>query len=334
MSIVKESFLEEKVKDHAQLYQEMTEMIREMEALLRTLCHSDASVMTRDLERMVMAGGKRLRPSLAWVCWKLGKEEKLEILPLMCMLELMHTTSLIHDDVVDDAPLRRGACTIHETSGRKAAVQSGDFLLARAMEYLHIYRGTGINEALAEISTQMCLGEFQQMQSLYDVPASTQESYFQQIKRKTAYLIAVSCYTGALAGGLSMQEALALRSFGEQIGIAFQIKDDILDITGTDILGKEKGQDIRRGIFTLPLLYAFENQPSTTMERLAAKKEKNQRDVEELLEYIVSSKGLEYAEFQIRICSQRAVKALEVIREGKEKDALIQMAQTLRKRKL
>ena len=121
----------------------------------------------------------------------------------MCMLELMHTASLIHDDVVDDAPLRRGVETIHQTSGRHAAVQSGDFLLARAMEYLHLYRGTGINEALADISLQMCLGEFQQMEHLFHIKAQTQEIYFEQIRRKTAYLLATSCYTGAIAGGLN-----------------------------------------------------------------------------------------------------------------------------------
>ncbi len=334
MSNVHESYLESKVKDYGLLYGEMTDMLREMEALLKTLCHSEQTKMSADLERMILAGGKRLRPSLAWTCWKLGTGEKLEILPLMCMLELMHTASLIHDDVVDDAPLRRGVSTIHETSGRHAAVQSGDFLLARAMEYLHIYRGTGINEALAEISAQMCLGEFQQMKSLFDPCAQTQEIYYEQIKRKTAYLIAVSCYTGALAGGLLKSQALALRSFGEQIGMAFQLKDDILDITGTDALGKQRGQDLKKGIFTLPLLYAFENKPSESMEALAAKREKDQQDVDELLEYITASKGVEYAEFQIRILSQQAVRSLTGIPDGPEKDALIEMAQTLRKRKL
>ncbi|MCU6762468.1 Heptaprenyl diphosphate synthase component 2 [uncultured Roseburia sp.] len=316
------------------LYRRLKESLGEMEAQLKTLCRSDQLEMSKDLERVVMAGGKRLRPSLAWICHRIGDGKKMEILPLMCMLELMHTASLIHDDVVDDAPLRRGVETIHQTSGRHAAVQSGDFLLARAMEYLHLYRGTGINEALADISLQMCLGEFQQMEHLFHIKAQTQEIYFEQIRRKTAYLLATSCYTGAIAGGLNDAQTEALKCFGEQIGIAFQLKDDVLDFTGTDDFGKRRGQDLRRGIYTLPVLYAFENRPDESMQQLAAKQNKTEDDMEILLQYVSMSQGIEYTEFQIHACSRKALKALEKIPDSDEKEALKELAQALGKRKL
>ncbi|MEI3338944.1 MAG: polyprenyl synthetase family protein [Eubacterium sp.] len=326
------------------LYRQMREALAEMEAQLKTLCRSEQIEMAQNLERVVMAGGKRLRPTLAWICHRIGRDteenaangrgRKLEILPLMCMVELMHTASLIHDDVVDDAPLRRGVATIHETSGRLCAVQSGDFLLGRAMEYLHIYRGTGINEALADISTQMCLGEFQQMESLFDTGKQNRDTYYEQIRRKTAYLIATSCYCGGIAGGLSPEQCQALKKYGEQIGIAFQLKDDILDFTGTDVFGKPLGQDLRRGIFTLPILYSFDTNPDKKMEQLAAKQKKNQEEVDTLVNYVSESRGIEHTEFQIRVCSHEAIRALEILPECSEKDALIQMAQTLRKRKL
>ncbi len=317
------------------LYNRMQTAIREMEAQLGTLCRSDQTKMAENLERIVMAGGKRLRPSLAWICHEMGESgKKKEIIPLMCMLELMHTASLIHDDVVDHAPIRRGVVTIHETTNRILAVQSGDFLLARAMEYLHIYRGTGINEALADISTQMCLGEFQQMESLFDTKKQNQRTYYQQIRRKTAYLIAMSCYCGALAGGLDAKQCEALRDYGEQLGIAFQLKDDILDFSGTDLFGKSAGQDIRRGIFTLPVLYAFHTNPDEEMERLAAKRNKTQKDMDTLMNYVSQSKGIEHTEFQIRVCSYRAINALRILPECRQKDALIAMAQTLKKRNI
>lgn len=310
----------------------MQDSIREMEAQLKTLCRSEQIEMSENLERVVMAGGKRLRPSLAWICHQIGDGQRKEILPLMCMLELMHTASLIHDDVVDDAPTRRGVTTIHETSGRHAAVQSGDFLLGRAMEYLHLYRGAGINEALAEISMQMCLGEFQQMEYLYDTKRQNMDTYFEQIRRKTAYLLACSCYCGGIAGGLSKEQCQALRAYGEQIGIAFQLKDDILDFTGTKKFGKENGQDLKRGIFTYPLLHAFSHNPNAEMEALAAKKDKTTEDIHTLVSYVRSSKGVEQTEFQIRVCSHEAIRALDAIPECEGKQALIKMAQTLSKR--
>ena len=329
------------------LFDLMQSAIKEMEAQLKTLCRSDQIAMSEGLERMVMAGGKRLRPSLAWTCHQIGcrnshsksllsdtecKSRPLEIIPLMCMLELMHTASLIHDDVVDDAPTRRGVATIHQTSGRHGAVQSGDFLLGRAMEYLHLYRGTGINEALAEISLQMCLGEFQQMENLFCVEKQTLETYFEQIKRKTAYLLACSCYCGGIAGGLSKEECEALRRYGEQIGIAFQLKDDILDFTGTKSFGKQNGQDLKRGIFTYPVLYSFKNNPNQEMIRLAEKREKTEEELKTLLQYVHDSKGVEHTEFQIRVCSHEAIRALDVISDCPGKQALIKMAQTLVKR--
>lgn len=310
----------------------MQSAIKEMEAQLKTLCRSEQLEMASNLERVVMAGGKRLRPSLAWTCHQIGTGEKMEILPLMCMLELMHTASLIHDDVVDDATTRRGVATIHTTSGRHSAVQSGDFLLGRAMEYLHLYRGTGINEALAEISLQMCLGEFQQMDNLFDTKRQNLDTYFEQIKRKTAYLIATSCYCGGIAGGLGKAQCEALRIYGEQIGIAFQLKDDILDFTGTKAFGKQNGQDLKRGIFTYPVLYAFKNNPNPEMEALAEKRDKTTEEIDTLLAYIHESKGVEHTEFQIRVASHEAIRALDIIPDGDGKAALIAMAQTLVRR--
>lgn len=317
---------------NSNMFDLMQSAIKEMEAQLKTLCRSEQLKMSEDLERVVMAGGKRLRPSLAWTCHQIGTGERMEILPLMCMLELMHTASLVHDDVVDAAPTRRGVATIHTTSGRHAAVQSGDFLLGRAMEYLHLYRGTGINEALAEISLQMCLGEFQQMEHLFDTKCQNMETYFEQIRRKTAYLIATSCYCGGIAGGLPKEQCEALRTYGEQIGIAFQLKDDILDFTGTKAFGKENGQDLKRGIFTYPILYAFKNNPNPAMEALAEKTNKTQEEIDTLLAYVHEANGVEHTEFQIRVCSHEAIRALDVIDECEGKAALIKMAQTLVKR--
>lgn len=176
----------------------------------------------------------------------------------MCMLELMHTASLIHDDVVDSADKRRNVPTITATSGRQAAVQCGDYLLAKAMERLSLYRGSGINETLAQVSSEMCFGEFYQQRTLFSLHAQTLETYYDQIRRKTACLLPASCYTGALSGRVSQEKAGYLAKYGEYLGLAFQIKDDILDFCADPGFGKKAGQDLRNGIFTLPILLVKE----------------------------------------------------------------------------
>lgn len=323
------------------MYAKLQIELDKLQEMLLECCQSDMVSVTENLRRIIISGGKRIRPSLAWICWHMGKDagerrtgETKEILPLMCMLELMHTASLIHDDVVDNADERRGVITIHKISGRCSAVQCGDYLLARAMEYLHLYKGTGINEALADISMEMCLGEFQQMSHLFDLKACTEDTYYLQIKRKTAYLIAASCYCGALAGGMDLAEAKILREYGEQIGTAFQLKDDILDYQSSLVTGKTAGQDIRRGIFTLPFLLALKQAPDRDIEELAAKKCKTEEEIGILMEFVKDQHGINKTEECIRACGRKARAKLDKLPECPARDALFEMAVTLENRKI
>lgn len=290
---------------------------------------ASASKMRSDLERVIAAGGKRLRPILAYICFRLGGGQRLPILPLMCMLELMHTASLIHDDVVDGACLRRGSPTINATSGTMAAVGSGDFLLAEAMEYLHFYKGTGINEALVQASTQMCLGELRQLTARYEAENQTRAQYFLQIYRKTASLISASCFTGALAGGLPEIEAKMLKVYGEKLGVAFQLADDLLDFSATPEFGKTPGQDLQNGVLTLPVLYLLEEGAPSFVQELLRKKNRASSDISRLLNFIRQSKALEYTKSMIRRSTDEAVDALRSFPESAEKAALSELAVTL-----
>ncbi|MDR1573267.1 MAG: polyprenyl synthetase family protein, partial [Clostridiales Family XIII bacterium] len=234
--------------------------------LLRLCDEAEAERMRGDARRVIGAGGKRLRPALAYLCWHMGAPagERLRVVPLMCMLELMHTASLIHDDVVDGAAKRRGVASINASSGRLAAVQSGDFLLAKAMEKLQYYRGTGVNETLAAVSAEMCRAELLQQRLRCDADAQNEASYYAQLHGKTASLLSASCRTGALAGGLSDGAAGRLGRFGERFGLAFQILDDILDFEAETVYGRPSGQDIRNGVLTLPVLLCKGEWPETT----------------------------------------------------------------------
>ncbi|MBR3244339.1 MAG: polyprenyl synthetase family protein [Parasporobacterium sp.] len=268
-----------------------------LEKQLKKVCQTSNTAMEKDLERVLLAGGKRLRPALAQAAYCLGEDPKLPILPLMVMIELMHSASLIHDDVVDKGMKRRNVPTINATSGDLAAVRAADFILGRAMELLKIYKGSGINERLAKVSEQMCIGELEQLDSLnLDI---SEETYFRLIEKKTALFIEAAAATGAVAGGCSREEVAAMEIYGYNIGVAFQIKDDILDFTGSDKFGKETGQDERKGLLTLPKII-----------------------------------GLEAAQARVREYSDKAIGALDSIKNGTSKKAFIEMAKQLENREI
>jgi len=308
----------------------------ENKALLRDiqtqLGHMQRSLLSRtcpepmrsDLRRVITSGGKRLRPTLALLCHRIGGAKKYPVRPLMDMLELMHTASLIHDDVVDGAAARRGAATINATSGVGAAVRSGDLLLAEAMENLRFYKGSGINEALAAASEEMCLGELLGLGTRFaPIP---RKQYFIQIHRKTASLIAASCYSGAVAGGLPEAEAKALETYGENLGVAFQLGDDLLDFSRSRESGKEPGQDLRNGIFTLPALYLLESGIPASVKNLLMKRDRDNGEIGRLIDYVRNSGALDYTKTVIRRKTDDAVGALGDLPESREKTALIELA--------
>ena len=308
--------------------------ISRMETALGALLDAEPP-MQQDLTRVIKAGGKRLRPVLAMLCYRLAKsghtDVKADIVPLMCMLELMHTASLVHDDVVDNATVRRGHPTINKTSGSLAAVQSGDYLLAKAMEILGIYKGTGINEELTDVSEQMCLGELEQLKIRYKTDEQNEALYFLQIYRKTASLIAASCYTGALAAGLEASQARALKSYGERLGTAFQLRDDLMDYDDAGVTGKAPGQDLKNGIYTLPILRLLKGGVPYEIGSLLKTKNKKERQIQELIHYIKSTDALGETEILIKQLVNEAVDTLESFPACPEKTALTMLARVLTK---
>ncbi|MCQ2529825.1 MAG: polyprenyl synthetase family protein [Lachnospiraceae bacterium] len=269
----------------------------QLEQRLSDICFSGNDGLSKDLMRVLLAGGKRLRPALSWAAYYLPEEgeKKAPILPLMLMIELMHSVSLIHDDVVDEGVLRRGVPTINASSGNLAAVKAGDFLLGRAMDLLKIYKGMGINERLAYVSEQMCLGELEQLENINK--EITVDQYKRRIERKTAYFIEAAAACGAMAAGAEEATIKCLETYGYNMGMAFQIKDDILDITGDERLGKAVLQDKNRGLITLPQLL-----------------------------------GVEKSEQEVKNYSLEAIAALDGLKENSAKKDLVRMAKLFAER--
>lgn len=295
----------------------------EMERALLDQC-AGAGAYRAALEELTRAGGKRLRPLLAWVCWDLpAAEEKLPIVPLMCMVETMHTASLIHDDFVDGALLRRGTATVNARFGGVGAMQSGDYLLARAMERLVTYRGTGINEALSAVAQEMCLGELDQREDLFRPENVTLPRYFDRIRRKTGLLMAESCRAGAVAGGADGETAAALRAYGERLGLAFQLRDDLLDFDPAGD-GKAPLADLRSGVVSLPLLLLPERE-----KKLLKKREKSPAELTSLAAAVRQSGALERTAALLRQSCAAAEAALDALPACAQTHALRSLAQSL-----
>lgn len=318
--------LDKTIKKGVGQFRGMSADIESMEQLLTEICN-DAGELSEGLQRINSSGGKRFRPMLAWICWRMVGA-KSEIVPLMCMLELMHTASLIHDDIVDNADMRRGAVTINKQSGIQTAIRSGDYLLARAMEFLKVYRGTGINEALSRVSELMCDGELRQQDRMFRIDSLTEAVYRDYIFGKTAAFIAESCRCGAVAGGATAEEAQSILEYGTHLGMAFQMRDDYLDWVPDAGTGKTPLQDLRSGVMTLPVILSVTGE-STELNELLKNDNKTEEEIQSIFQLVSNSGALYTAEGYMKKESDMAVEALKACPGGTERNALIQLAKSI-----
>ncbi len=206
---------------------------------------------------LIAAGGKRLRPVLALAAATSdGRDATREDLLGAVAVELVHLASLYHDDVMDEATMRRNVESVNSRFGNLVAIVAGDFLLARSAE-IAAGLGTEIAALLAKTLGDLCQGQVTEVRAAFQV-GRTEDDYTQAIAGKTASLMATSCRIGAITAGLPRDQVEALTTFGRTFGMLFQVRDDILDVVGTEEeLGKPAGQDLAEGIYTLPVLLAL-----------------------------------------------------------------------------
>lgn len=208
------------------------------------------------------AGGKRLRPLLVFICGADRGRDGIEPRALVragAAVELVHMASLVHDDVLDNAPLRRGRPTVYASAGREAATGTGDFLFSRAFALLAENGDREQVRTLSDACFALSRGELVQRQDAYARPLSI-ERYLERCELKTASLFAAACRLGSLASGRTEPEAEVLARFGRKIGLAFQLLDDLLDVAGSsEVIGKRRGSDLLDGTVTLPLILAAES---------------------------------------------------------------------------
>jgi heptaprenyl diphosphate synthase len=236
----------------------MEEWRERVEDALRGAVHSDDAYLTEIASHLILAGGKRVRPLFAIASASAAGpvDPTDDVIQGGVAVELVHLGSLYHDDVIDEAPTRRTVESVNARWGNLTAILAGDFLLARASE-LAASLGTEVAGLLAATIGRLCQGEVAELRTAYDV-SRTEDAYLSAIEGKTASLFATACRIGAIVGGLPRPEIDTLTRFGLAYGMAFQIVDDVLDVTATtEELGKPAGHDLVEGVYNLPVLRAL-----------------------------------------------------------------------------
>jgi len=287
--------------------------LKEFEKRFRDSMRSRVALLDRITYYIVKRKGKQLRPIFVFLCSAIAGKINDRTYIAASMVELLHTASLVHDDVVDDSMKRRGLFSINALWKNKIAVLVGDYLLSRGLlialdqgEYEQL-------QILSEAVKKMSEGELLQIEKARRLDIS-EEVYFDIIRQKTASLIAAACKAGASASGASEKNIELMRLFGEKIGIAFQIKDDLFDY-GEDTIGKPTGIDIKEKKMTLPLIY--------TLNKVNRKQKKyiigvvkhhshNKQKVNSVIELVQQSGGLDYAR---EIMLKYRTEALEILEE-------------------
>jgi geranylgeranyl pyrophosphate synthase len=230
--------------------------LKRTEERLAEVAASHGAELATHATGTLSAGGKRLRPVLVFLCGGEGEA----LLPAGVAVELLHMATLVHDDVLDQAPLRRGVPTVFATAGRPAATSTGDLLFSRAFAELAATGSDGAVAALSTATSALARGELMQRADAWADRVTT-ERYLERCEMKTASLFAAACRLGALLGD-SPSDGDCLEAFGRRIGLAFQILDDVLDVSGpAERTGKHRGTDLLDGTITLPLIVARDRDP-------------------------------------------------------------------------
>jgi octaprenyl-diphosphate synthase len=250
------------------------------------------------------------------------------------LIELLHTATLVHDDIIDESNFRRGFFSINSLWKNKISVLVGDFLLSRGLLLAVEKEEFKILKIVSKAVKEMSEGELLQIEKTRKLDI-TEEIYYEIIKKKTATLISACCESGAQASNASPEDVEKMSDFGEKAGIAFQIKDDLFDYTQNPLIGKPTGIDIREKKMTLPLIYTLNKVDDKTKKYIIntiKNDSKNSKKVEEIIKLVKSNNGLDYAERKMNLYYQQALNILEEFPNNEAKNSLIKLLEYVIKR--
>ena len=304
---------------------------KQYERLMENSLRADNKLQQEVLSYVGSRRGKQLRPLLVMLSAQICNPVTDKTLKSAVALELLHTASLIHDDVVDNSDTRRGIASVHTKWTNKVAVLIGDYMLAKVIGLVAEVRNIRILEIVSNLGKSLSSGEMVQLhvgQSMW----IDEELYYQVIEQKTAQLFQACAEAGAESAGCTQRQRAALREYGRLLGLCFQIKDDIFDYSDLEEIGKPTLSDLRDGKVTLPLIEALRRAPKSEAEHirelgelLAAHSEsiETEKALQEIKAFVLRFKGDEYAVQQMLTHKKQATEALSVFRDSPEKTSLI-----------
>jgi len=303
--------------------------LSEIEVALEQNLNPHFDLVSQIAGHILFSGGKRLRPLLmilsARLCGYDGNYEK----TFSTIFEYLHAATLLHDDLVDEATLRRGKPVAHSIWGNAIAVLVGDFLLARSLSIAAETKRPDVIKVVAEITENMSQGEIHQLMKKGCIDL-TETEYMEIIERKTAVLFQGTCRVGALISEVSKEKENALAGYGFNIGIAFQMVDDLLDYSqNTPALGKKVGADLKEGKLTLPVIYSLKSADATDriqMEKIIKNKDFSMEDFETLIAIMKKYGGQTYTQKVAQKYVKNAKNALEIFQNSTTKEILLTIA--------
>lgn len=298
--------------------------MKEFELHFKSHLHSKVPLLDKITQYIIKRKGKQMRPMFLFLTAKMLGEINPKTYQAATLVELLHTATLVHDDVVDDANERRGFFSINALWKNKIAVLVGDYMLSRILLLSIENKNIRVLEIVARAVREMSEGELLQIEKARKLDI-TEDIYFEVIRQKTASLIATVCES-ASASVDREDQADNMRKFGELVGLAFQIKDDIFDYGDYDDIGKPTGLDIRERKMTLPLIYALNNSEKSVRKELiyiVKNKNEDKKYVKRAIELIHQSGGIQYAAKKMHALKEEALDLIKEIPDSPSKQALI-----------
>jgi len=292
-------------------------------------------LLDKIMHYIIKRKGKQMRPMFVFLSAKLFGNINESSYSAASLIELLHTATLVHDDVIDESNFRRGFFSINALWKNKISVLVGDFLLSRGLLLAVEKNEFSLLKIMSKAVKEMSEGELMQIEKTRKLNI-TEDEYFEIIKKKTAALISACCESGASSSNTSDENIKTMRDFGEKVGVAFQIKDDLFDYTQSTLIGKPTGLDIREKKMTLPLIYTL-NKVSINDKKFIINTikndSKNPKKVEQIIMLVKKNKGLEFAESKMNHYFNQSINLLENFENNEAKQSLTQLVEYVIKRK-
>ena len=310
----------------ASIYTPVQSQLAEVEERLRRLCRTDLPHLESLLDYVVNVGGKRIRPAITLLASDFYPSDPEYPIIMAGAVELLHLATLIHDDTVDDSDLRRGKATVSSLWGKNVSVLFGDYLFATSATLVCDTNNVRVIRRFAETIMELASGELMEYFNTYD-PKQARDLYYERIYRKTASLFCTAAETGAILGGMSEPQIQALRTYGYNLGMAFQTVDDLLDVQGDAAeLGKPVGSDLLQGILTLPTIMLMERYPENNPIEALFRDRTQDSKVQQALDMLNNSSIMTDCYAVVQEYCEKATRSLDILPDCEARRSLLELS--------